>query len=127
MRPAPQTALLTLDEAAARLHVSRRWLQGFLRGKPYGKMAGRKRLFTEIDVAAIYEELPCSKPLASITAGRRITSSATPTGRSCPAPGPIWWRPGRGNRQRRRAAIRTSPPARKRARPTGCQEQERGR
>lgn len=83
MRPAPQTALLTLDEAAARLHVSRRWLQGFLRGKPYGKMAGRKRLFTEIDVAAIYEELPCpSTSRRRKPAARPLTGFEGPTSAS---------------------------------------------
>lgn len=43
--------LLTLDETAAHLHVSRRWLQAFLRDRPYGRIAGRKRLFTEHDIA----------------------------------------------------------------------------
>lgn len=39
--------LLTLDEAAAHLHVSRRWLQGFLRDRPHGRLAGRSRVFTD--------------------------------------------------------------------------------
>src|SRR5579885_647868 len=68
--------LFTLDETAARLHVSRRWLQDFLRGRPYGRMAGRKRLFTESDIAALIEELPC--PSISSRPGK----ANRPTGRS---------------------------------------------
>jgi len=34
--------LLTMAEVAARLHVSRRWLQDFLKTRPHGRMAGRQ-------------------------------------------------------------------------------------
>jgi len=36
--------LLTMAEVAARLHVSRRWLQDFLKTRPHGRMAGRQRV-----------------------------------------------------------------------------------
>src|ERR1700722_8529621 len=57
MRAAPQ--LFTLAEVAERLHKSPRWMQYFLRDNPFGRMAGRTRLFTEEDIAAIIEALPC--------------------------------------------------------------------
>lgn len=43
----------TMDEVAQRLHKSRRWLQEFLRGKSFGRFAGRTRLFTESDIAQL--------------------------------------------------------------------------
>ena len=68
--------LLTMDDAAARLNVSRRWVQGFLRGRPLGRMAGRKRLFTESDLARIIEELPCPSSSSSrAKAGRKTGAS----------------------------------------------------
>src|SRR5256885_193927 len=56
-RAAPE--IYTINDVAERLHVSRRWFQDFLRGKPYGRMLGRKRVFTEADIAALIEELAC--------------------------------------------------------------------
>jgi Helix-turn-helix domain len=50
--------LVTVAEVAARLHKSKRWLQEFLREKPFGRSAGRTRLFTEEDIAAIIDSLP---------------------------------------------------------------------
>jgi hypothetical protein len=38
--------LYPLPNVAARLHKSPRWLQGYLREQPFGRMAGRTRLFT---------------------------------------------------------------------------------
>lgn len=60
--------LMTMDQLAERLHKSRRWLQYFLRDHPYGRMAGRTRLFTEADIAAIIEALPCPSVSSSATA-----------------------------------------------------------
>jgi hypothetical protein len=34
--------LFTVDDVAQRLHKSRRWLQNFLRGRPIGRLAGRR-------------------------------------------------------------------------------------
>lgn len=45
---------LTLPEAAGQ-HKTKQWLRDFLRDRPFGRMAGRVRLFTEGDVAAIIE------------------------------------------------------------------------
>jgi hypothetical protein len=69
------TAIFTLDESAAQLLVSRRWLQHFLRGRPYGRMAGRKRLFTESNIAKLIEGLPCPLSLS------RPVKVNRPTGR----------------------------------------------
>ena len=51
--------LHTMAEVAERLGTSKRWLQGFLSGRPFGRMAGRSRVFTEGDIAQIIEALPC--------------------------------------------------------------------
>lgn len=47
--------LLTMTDAAARIGKSKRWLQDFLRTRPFGKLVGRKRLFCEDDIAAIID------------------------------------------------------------------------
>jgi Helix-turn-helix domain len=57
MREAPR--LFTLPEVSERLHKSTRWMQDFLRERPFGRKAGRTWLFTEDDIAAIIEALPC--------------------------------------------------------------------
>ena len=50
---------LTMDEAAAELHKSRRWLQDWLRvnpadryGVPFYSPLGRAKLFSDADIAA---------------------------------------------------------------------------
>jgi hypothetical protein len=50
--------LHTVAEVVQRLGTSKRWLQGFLSGRPFGRMAGRSRVFTESDIAQIIEALP---------------------------------------------------------------------
>jgi hypothetical protein len=52
------TELMTIEEAAAKLRKSKRWLQYFLRahpvdsaGKPLFKQLGRSKLFDETDIA----------------------------------------------------------------------------
>jgi hypothetical protein len=68
--------IFQMEEVAARLGKSRRWLQDFLRDHPYGRMAGRKRLFTESDITALIEELPCpSSSVRPAPANRRIGPS----------------------------------------------------
>lgn len=68
--------IFQMEEVAAQLGKSRRWLQDFLRDRPYGRMAGRKRLFTESDVATLIEELPCpSSSVRRAPANRRIGPS----------------------------------------------------
>lgn len=57
---------LTMEEVSSRLHVSKRWLQGYVSGKPLGRIVGKKRLFTEADVMQIWESMPC--PSSSIKA-----------------------------------------------------------
>jgi hypothetical protein len=51
--------LYPLPDVATRLHKSPRWLQCYLRERPFGRMAGRTRLFTESDILALIESLPC--------------------------------------------------------------------
>src|SRR6266705_3539813 len=75
--------LLTVEEVAQRLHKSPRWLQDFLRdhptgpdGRPFFRLAGRTRLFSESDVGRLYEALPCPS-----SSSRRDKAKAR-TGRS---------------------------------------------
>ena len=37
------------------------WMQDFLRVNPFGRIAGRTRLFTEADIITIIEALPRAK------------------------------------------------------------------
>ena len=69
--------LYPLPDVAARLHKSPRWLQGYLREQPFGRMGGRRRLFTESDILALIESLPCPSSSSSATA-------QTPGPRDCP-------------------------------------------
>lgn len=59
-------ALFSMVDVAARLGKSRRWLQDFLKNRPYGRMAGRSRLFTESDyfelLQALSGEAPTPRP-----------------------------------------------------------------
>jgi hypothetical protein len=50
--------LLSISDVAKHLHKSKRWLQYFLKENPFGRMAGRTRLFTDADLAALIESLP---------------------------------------------------------------------
>src|SRR5262245_38809482 len=72
---------LTIDEAAARLRKSRRWLQSFLRQHPYYRLAGRTKLFTEADINRLYEALPCPSH-SSHRASRRSGRSGVHTSAS---------------------------------------------
>src|SRR6187549_1191851 len=54
--------LLTIEQAAGRLHKSRRWLQAFLQQLPpgdYYRLAGRTKLFTEAHLQRLVEAMPC--------------------------------------------------------------------
>src|SRR6185295_6170471 len=58
--------MLTTEEVSKRLHKSPRWLQDFLRrnpwgrdGRPFFRLAGRTKLFTDADILRILEALPC--------------------------------------------------------------------
>ena len=65
--------LHTMAEVAERLGTSKRWLQGFLSGRPYARMAGRARVFTEGDIAQIIEALPCPSSSSRRAKARRKT------------------------------------------------------
>src|ERR1700722_347334 len=67
--------LYPLPDVAARLHKSPRWLQSYLREQPFGRMAGRTRLFTESDILALIESLPCPSSSLSATAQSPGTSA----------------------------------------------------
>jgi hypothetical protein len=62
----PIPKLFTVEEVAARFRVSRRSFQSFIRQYPYYRTFGRRKLFTEADIAHLYEALPCpsSSPAA---------------------------------------------------------------
>jgi hypothetical protein len=73
------TRRLTVEEAAAELRESRRWLPTWLRthpvdakGEPYYTPVGRDKIFHEADVARIEQ---VRRPGRSMPAGRRTTKS----------------------------------------------------
>src|SRR5262249_15093889 len=77
------TALLTMDEAAKELRISRRWLQDFIKRYPYYRTVGRKKLFNSEDISRLIGALPCpgssSRPAK---AKRRSGTSAANTSAS---------------------------------------------
>ena len=50
-----------MEETAAHLRVSRRWLQDFIQQHPFYRLAGRKKLFTPADITALLEAFPRPK------------------------------------------------------------------
>src|SRR5450759_2361322 len=59
MSTSPLPKLFTMEEVAERFRVSRRTLQAHLRQHPYYRTLGRRKLFTEPEIARLYEALPC--------------------------------------------------------------------
>src|SRR5262245_14994901 len=70
------TALLTMDEAAKELRVSRRWLQDFIQDHPYYRTAGRKKLFTTEDMARLIGALPCPGSSSRPAKAKRHTGTS---------------------------------------------------
>lgn len=68
---------LTLHAVAERLHVTRRWLQEYLRQNPYDqfgrpvfRVAGRSKIFTEDDYNRLLETLPTPQPRVPLNVRR---------------------------------------------------------
>ena len=84
------TALLTVDEVAARLRTKPRKLKEWLRkrkgvdnqGRPYYRSFGRTKLFSEADVSRIIEALPCPSSSSRPVKARRTGRSAGRTSES---------------------------------------------
>lgn len=75
--------LLTLDEVAGHFRVSRRTFQAHIRRYPFYRTLGRRKLFTEADIARLYEALPCpSNSNHRVKARRRTTALEAPTSES---------------------------------------------
>src|SRR5262245_43130408 len=78
-----------MDEVAAKLRISRRFLQTMIRSHPYYRLAGRKKLFTDEDVSRLIEAMPCpgnsSRPVparrSTGTSGANISESLWTTAR----------------------------------------------
>lgn len=68
----------TLDEVAARFRVSRRTMQGFIREHPCYRLIGRRKLFTEADIAQLAEALAYPSNSSAGT-GARSGTSAVPS------------------------------------------------
>lgn len=56
--------ILTMDEAAERLRISRRSLQELVKSHPHYAANGRKKLFSEGDIAALWEAMRCRSNLS---------------------------------------------------------------
>ena len=65
-----------MEEVAELFRVSRRTLQAHLRHHPYYRTLGRRKLFTEMDIARLYEALPCPSNSPADTAVLTGTSAA---------------------------------------------------
>lgn len=57
--PKPETKRYTMDEAAAELRMSRRWLQSFIQQNPFYRIAGNKKLFDQEHIDQLWKALPC--------------------------------------------------------------------
>jgi len=68
-----------MEEVAAKLGKSRRWLQDFLRDHPCGRRAGRTRLFTPSDLAKLIDALPLEEPVPCRSRSSRRRPAARPT------------------------------------------------
>lgn len=80
--------ILTMDEAAERLRISRRALQEILKDHPFYFQNGRRKLFTEGDIASIIEALRVNPsrlntPIQSTGKRRRGRFAASTSG-------PMW-------------------------------------
>ncbi len=71
----------TLDIAAERLGLKRRWLQDWLRSHPcderglaFYRLAGKSKLFTEGDLNRILAALPQPEPIPCPSSTRRVLS-----------------------------------------------------
>lgn len=66
--------IFTMNEAASRLRISRRSLQDVVRVYPYYFLNGRRKLFTEGDLAKIVEGLRPPTSISTKAAKKRIKS-----------------------------------------------------
>lgn len=73
-----QLQLYTLDEAAERFRVSRRTFVDFIKLHPFYRILGKRKLFTEGDLLALYEALQCPSNSSAVKAARTGTSEAPP-------------------------------------------------
>ena len=68
--------LYTLEEVADRFRVSRRTMQELVKKHPFYRVLGRRKLFSEADISALYGALPCPSNLHEGTDHRSGTSVA---------------------------------------------------
>jgi hypothetical protein len=64
-----------MEEVAAKLRKSRRWLQDFLQDHPYYRLAGRTKVFTDEDIDRLIEALPCPGSSSRRDKGKRHTGT----------------------------------------------------
>src|SRR5579864_800270 len=65
--------LYTMDEAAAIFRVKKRVFAEFIADKPFYRVIGRAKLFTDQDISQLYEALACPSNSKSGTAPPTIT------------------------------------------------------
>jgi excisionase family DNA binding protein len=62
-----RTALYTMEEAAAKLMISRRTLQKLIKKAPYYRIAGKRKVFNDDDIWRLIEALPSPDKICSQT------------------------------------------------------------
>jgi hypothetical protein len=65
-----------MEEAASKLRISRRYLQGFLKNYPYYHSAGRKKLFTLEDINRLVEAMSCRGSSSRPAKAKRRTGTS---------------------------------------------------
>jgi hypothetical protein len=68
--------LYTMDEAAAIFRVKKRIFAEFIAGKPFYRVIGRAKLFTDQDIVQLYEAMECPSISANATAPSTGASAA---------------------------------------------------
>lgn len=76
MAPSPPDKVYTMEEAAARLRISRRALQELVKRFPFYALNGNRKLFSEEDLGALWESM---RPHSSSIEGHQNRSPTTPS------------------------------------------------
>jgi len=68
--------LYTAEKVAEALHVSTRTLREILKTRPYYRLVGSRKVFTDADVKALVESLSCPSSSSQADTAAQTTTSA---------------------------------------------------